>query len=340
MTMSTGTCDFREGRVRTTHHRPPSSKRCVIRTLRLGSLTLVMLLFCPVNHAALRGGAAKVEITPPLGVTLIGSYSKPSDSVMDDLYVKAMVLSDGSNTVAIIAADLLYTPLEEITEPVRTIVREKLGIPKQNIMICATHTHSGPEVFTRSKLPPKSRVPVSDLAQSYLQVLVRKMVDAVLTAHQSMRDVRIGAAVGEVPEVLFNRRPVAKNGRVKTAFTLPPEVVATRRIEAAADGEARVMFTLLSNGAPLEFGRVDPRVFVLRMEDTEGGTVGSLVDFGCHPVSIYPHFPTAISADYPAFVTRVVEQAEGESASLRSDWPETPCPSNGGRNRASRSARR
>ena len=50
---------------------------------------------------------------------------------------------------------------------------------------------------------------------------------------------------------------------------------------------------------------------VLRMEDADGRIVGSLVNFGCHPVSIYPHFPTAVSADYPAFVARVVEQAEG-----------------------------
>ena len=277
----------------------------------LGPLVLMVLLSCPVSQAALKGACAKVRITPPLGITLIGSYGKPSDSVMDDLYAKAMVLSDGRNTIAIIAADLLYTPLEEITDPVRTIVHEKLGIPRQNIMVCAAHTHSGPEVFTRSKLPPKSRVPVSDLAQSYLQVLIRKMADSVLTAHQSLRNVRIGAAVGEVPEVLFNRRPVGKDGRVKTAFTLPPEVVATRRIETTADGETRVVFTLPSDGTPLEFGRVDPRVFVLRMEDADGGIVGSLVDFGCHPVSIYPHFPTAVSADYPAFVARVVEQAEG-----------------------------
>jgi len=271
----------------------------------------ILLLSCPVARAALKGGCAKVNITPPLGITLIGSYGKPSDTVSDDLYAKALVLSDGRETIAIVSADLLYTPLEEIANPVRAIVTEKLGIPRQNIMVCATHTHSGPEVFARSKLPPKSRVPVSDLAQSYLQILVRKMADSVLIAHQDLRDVKIGAAVGEVPEAAFNRRPVAKDGRVKTTFTLPPEVVATRRIEMTAEGYAKVMFTLDSGGAPLEFGRVDPRVFALRVEDVNGRIVGSVVNFGCHPVCIYPQSPTTISADYPAFVTRTVEQAEG-----------------------------
>ncbi len=284
------------------------------RSTSYGLALIVMLLtpvFSCVAQAGLKGGCAKVKITPPLGVTLIGSYGKPSDSVMDDLYAKAMVLSDGRSTIVIVSADLLYAPLEEITDPVRTIVHEKRGIPQQNIMVCGTHTHSGPEVFTRSKLPPKTRVPVSDLAKSYLQVLVQKMAEAVATAHQNMRDVKIGTAIGEVPEVLFNRRPVAKNGRVKNTLTLPPEVVTTRRIEATAEGYVRPTFTLESGGAPLEFGCVDPRVYVVRLEDAEGRMVGSLVDFGCHPVSIYPSLPTAVSADYPAFVTRVVEQAEG-----------------------------
>jgi len=274
-------------------------------------LLLIISLSCPISQAALKGGCSKVNITSPLGITLIGSKGKPSDAVMDELYAKAMVLSAGRNTVAIVSADLLYTTLEEITDPVRVMVHEKLGIPRQNIMVCATHTHSSPEVFASSKLPTIDRVVLSELAKSYRQVLVRKMADSVLMAHQSLRDVKIGAAVGEVPEVLFNRRPVAKDGRVTTTFTLPPEVLATRRIGTSGEGGTRIMFTLQAQRAPVEFGCVDPRVFTLRMEDAHGGIVGSLVGFGCHPVSIYPHFPTAISADYPAFVTRVVEQAEG-----------------------------
>jgi hypothetical protein len=280
----------------------------------LRGLVFIILLFhstfCCISRAALQGGCAKVNITPPLGITLIGSQGKPSDRVMDDLYAKAMVLSDGRTTVAIVSIDLLYTSLDEITDPVRVIVHEQLGIPQQNIMVCATHTHSGPQIFATLKLPAIDRVILSDLAQSYRQVLIRKMADCVRVAHQDMRDVKIGAAVGEAPEVLFNRRPVAKDGRVKTTFTLPPEIVATRKIEMSAEGDTRVLFRLASGGAPLEFGRVDPRVYLLRMEDADGRIVGSLVNFGCHPVSIYPDFPTAVSADYPAFVARVVEQAE------------------------------
>jgi neutral ceramidase len=264
-----------------------------------------------VGHAALKGGCAKVNITPPLGITLIGSKGQPSDSIRDDLYAKAIILNDGTNTVAIVSADLLYTPLEDITGPVRAIVREKIGIAEQNVMVCATHTHSGPEIFSGSKLPAGDRVPVSPLAQAYRQVLVRKMADAVLTAHADMRDVTIGSATGSLPEVLYNRRPLTKAGRAEMAFTLALEVTATRQAETSSDGYTRVVFTLPPEKAQLTFGVVDPAVFVVRMEDVNGAVIGSLVGFGCHPVSIYPSLSTTVSADYPAFATRVVEQAEG-----------------------------
>jgi neutral ceramidase len=72
-----------------------------------------------------------------------------------------------------------------------------------------------------------------------------------------------------------------------------------------------VTFTLEPEEKPLRFGPVDSGVFTMRMEDSNGAVIGSVVGFGCHPVCIYPHLSTTVSADYPAFATRVVEQVEG-----------------------------
>ncbi|TES91635.1 MAG: hypothetical protein E3J94_03550, partial [Desulfobacteraceae bacterium] len=138
-------------------------KKCVTLKSTMSVLVVLLILhiFCPAGQAVLKGGCAKVNITPPLGIPLIGSYGKPSDDIIDELYAKALVLNDGSTTIAIISVDLLYSPLEEITNPIRKIIKDKIGIPEQNIFICATHTHSGPEVFTRTKLRPEKEVPAS-----------------------------------------------------------------------------------------------------------------------------------------------------------------------------------
>ncbi len=210
--------------------------------LRLILLVSVILLtnqvLCFAGQASLRGGCSKVNITPPLGIPLIGSAGKPSDDILDELYAKALVLNDGSTTIAIVSVDLLYTPLEEVTNPIRKIIKDKIGIPSQNVRICSTHTHSGPEVFTRGKLRPEKEVPASEIDQFYLQTLIRKMAGSVLIAHKNMLEdsavrrpadrkagaqVKIGAAKGQIPEILYNRRPRNNDGSVKMAFTLGPE---------------------------------------------------------------------------------------------------------------------
>jgi hypothetical protein len=279
-------------------------------TIQVLAVILTNCFFCSAAHAILKGGCAKVNITPPIGIPLIGSYGKSSDDVLDELYAKALVLDDGTNVVAIISADLLYTPLEEITVPVRQIITEKTSIPRRNILVCATHTHSGPEVFTRSKFGnPKDQPPAID--RSYLDTLVKKIAGSVLIAHKELKQVKIGAAKGRAPEIVYNRRPKNNDGLVKMAFTLPPEVRATRKVVIDPSGDVRTTFVLPDDKTEWKFGPIDPEVCVLRIENMAGEILASLVNFGCHPVCIYPHLSTSISADYPAHVSSVIEQAEG-----------------------------
>jgi len=287
-------------------------KNITVRSLTSVSVVLLILhIFCPAGRARLKGGCAKVNITPPLGIPLIGSYGKPSDEILDDLYAKALVLDDGTSTVAIVSADLLYTPLEEITNPVRKIITEKIGIGPGNILLCATHTHSGPEVFSKSKLRSDKRIDVSTVDRFYLETLVKKLAGSVLLAHKNMQPVKIGAAKGELPEIVFNRRPTDGSGLAKMTFSLTAEAGATRKVVTDSDGSTRVTFDIPDGRGKLRFGPIDLEVCVLRVEDADGAIVASLANFGCHPVSIYPSRSTAISADYPGHAMRVVEQAEG-----------------------------
>ena len=153
------------------------------------------------GQAALKGGCAKVNITPPVGVWLsgYGSRDRPSDGIVDELYARALVLDDGHNTIAIVSADLLWVPLE-ITAQIRSRIKEKNGILGKNVLICATHTHFGPKIFAKTKIGPK--VPDNTVDKSYVQTLIKKMADSVFLAYKNMQEVRIGTAKGEIPEII------------------------------------------------------------------------------------------------------------------------------------------
>jgi len=279
-------------------------------------LLLVILLcenfFCPASRAALKGGCAKVNITPPVGAWLsgYGGRDKPSDGIVDELYARAMVLDNGSNSIAIISVDLLWIPLQ-MTNQVREILKNKIGIPEQNILICATHTHFGPKIYSETKMGPE----VSDntVDSSYVNVLVKKITDSAMLAHKRMDDVKIGAVKGDIPEIVFNRRPTRADGSVQTTFSLPLDVTTTRKIKRSPDGSVSVTFAYPTEGPALTFGPVDPEAWVLRVENAEGQIIGSMVNFACHAVSgsAFSDWFYSISADYPGETMRVVEQIEG-----------------------------
>jgi hypothetical protein len=198
-----------------------------------------------------------------------------------------------------------------MTNRVRGILKDKIGIPEQNVLICATHTHFGPKIYAETKIGPE----VSDntVDASYVQTLVKKITDSVFLAHKRMEDVKIGAVKGDIPEIVYNRRPTRADGSVQTTFSLPLEVTTTRKIQRRPDGSVSVTFTFPPDEPTLTFGPVDPEAWVLRVENAEGQIIGSVVNFACHAVSgsAFSDWFYSISADYPGETMRVVEQLEG-----------------------------
>ncbi|MBN2287902.1 MAG: neutral/alkaline non-lysosomal ceramidase N-terminal domain-containing protein, partial [Candidatus Glassbacteria bacterium] len=169
------------------------------------------------SGGSLRGGTARVDITPPVGCWLSGweIRDKPSEGVADNLYAKALVLADGENRIALVSADLIGVPAG-IVSAAREAARRQTGIPGENILIAATHTHFGPMV-KKYRFEPGSRVD-----PAYLEELTGKLARVVKEAHGRLAGIRVGAAKGEAPELLFNRRTRDSRGRAVMTFVLPP----------------------------------------------------------------------------------------------------------------------
>jgi neutral ceramidase len=86
----------------------------------------------------LRAGAAKVDVTPAER-ELPPGY----DGILDHIYSRAVVISDGTALAALISVDAGAVPDPIWTEVTRRLESE-LGIPTDNVLLTATHTHSVP----------------------------------------------------------------------------------------------------------------------------------------------------------------------------------------------------
>ena len=92
----------------------------------------------------LRSGAARSVITPPLGVSLAGSYTDRRAARVDgDLYARALVLEADGTALAVVACDLIGVRASTVAGA-RRLIAAATGIPAERVLVHGTHNHSGP----------------------------------------------------------------------------------------------------------------------------------------------------------------------------------------------------
>lgn len=208
------------------------------------ALSLAVLVFLTLGLSAgaaaaeLRAGAAKVEITRP--------DTQPAN---DPLYVKALVVSDGITTAAVVTVDAVAIaeigsiPNEYLDE-VRSRLQKEMDIDPQHVLINASHCHGAV---------------CSDIGD--------RTVRAVREAYRNMVPVAAGAGAGHEDRIMENRRLRLRDGReadVRHAYSLPPD----EQVAAV--------------------GPVDPEIGVLRLDRKNGTTLAVVYNFACHPIQGVP----------------------------------------------------
>jgi hypothetical protein len=149
----------------------------------------------------LQAGAARRIITPPPGIFLIGygDRSKGNTGVHDDLTATALVLSDGITRLALVALDMLAIN-EFVVDRVRT------RVAPIEVLICCSHTHSGPIAYAGAGSSHKDRKQIDGL--------VDHIVSAVLEADAGVVPARLEYANGKAG-IAINRREKMPDGRME-----------------------------------------------------------------------------------------------------------------------------
>jgi len=112
---------------------------------------------CPLVRADETGerpwsvGYAEADITPAPGQVQMSGFGREryAHGVLAPLLTQVVILRDGEdNTGVLITADIL--DLDHVmVEAIRRTIKYKHGIPAENIMLAASHTHWGPAVRFR-----------------------------------------------------------------------------------------------------------------------------------------------------------------------------------------------
>ena len=160
----------------------------------------------PPEPHPLRAGAATSNITPDLGALIVGGFQPfPATNVHDELHARCLVLDDGKTRLALVVCDLLGLH-RSVSIEARRLIRETLGIPPENVLISATHTHSAASALGERSY--KSDQPLDD----YQKFVARRIADGVRRAAHNLRPARIAFGSVEAPEHVFNRRWFMREG--------------------------------------------------------------------------------------------------------------------------------
>ena len=213
------------------------------------AVCLCMLTYHLVSAQHFRAGAAVRMITPDPLLPVSGGIGAPKKATEKngELSVRAIVFEKDGRRVAIVSVDNLGWPAA-LGNKSRALIP---GIPPENILIGATHTHSAPDAYG---FPNEKGESFADL--KYLDFCVKQIADAVNEALKNLQDASLKIAVGEAKgKIAYNYyanelydprcgiiQAVAASGKNKgnaiatlVNYAIHPEVIGSKRGIASPD---------------------------------------------------------------------------------------------------------
>ncbi len=235
--------------------------------------------------AEFMAGAAVADITPDVTEMRVpssgyGARGKtPMKGVRDHVHCKALVVSGGDERAALVTCDLIG---------ISRTLREKVvaglagsGIDDKNLMMTASHTHSGPGAMQKNFI---AGLVFGRYNEELTQTTADKIVAAVKRANSNMQPATLLVARTKVEGATRNRRDPAGSYNYDT-----------RRFTNAYDPD---------NPENV----IDTELTLLRIDDQSGKPMAVVISFATH-ATVLGSDNMMISADWPGLTQRKVEEA-------------------------------
>jgi len=120
-------------------------RRWFARGLLIATLLLVTA-GSAMGQSGWKAGAAKVDITPKEPIWLAGyaNRNRPSDGIIQHIYVKALALQDQTGKTSVIATSDLVGLSLSMVEAIAQGAQQKYGLTRDRLILNYSHNHSAP----------------------------------------------------------------------------------------------------------------------------------------------------------------------------------------------------
>jgi len=150
--------------------------------------------------------------TPMAGPLPNTDANKASGPKSEDLHSKALCLSDGRDTVALIGTDLFIVS-PNVAELTRKKIASAVRLTEDNILFCASHTHTGPRHFAQGLF---YRLTIGKWDPAVSEAISTSMANTVIMAYRSMAPAKLAHGQVNAPEFIGNyMRNAASDSMVK-----------------------------------------------------------------------------------------------------------------------------
>jgi len=160
-------------------------------------LCLGTFLHAAETPRVFRAGAATSVTTPELGCSINGGFQDGKATfIHDDLHARALALDDGQTKLVLVIVDCCVIQ-RSVFDEAKKLVNEATGLPVENMLMSATHSHSCGTVTAVGQSTPDP---------AYQKFVSRRIADSVRCALNNLSPAKIAWGFGRVPQHVFNRR--------------------------------------------------------------------------------------------------------------------------------------
>lgn len=224
------------------------SNRSVRRIAAIITLLLISFsITASPLRAALRAGAARIDITPTKPVKMSGYSARTelSQGVHDPLSARAVAFESGGKRIVLVSCDLIGF-YEATSEQFRKLITAEFKLEPSELFLCGIHTHSAPTpTIDKEKGHPNNLEYTKDLEGKLIEV-IRKALDNLVPA-------QIGTGVGYSP-------------------------VGANRRELKFDALGNSTIQLGRN----PYGPTDKQVLVMKVARSDGTICAAMFDYATH----------------------------------------------------------